>query len=495
MSRWTGPAVRPPRRPPRSRRPVLHVPVVLRLLLVALVLTATAAAGVGAPVTAARAATATSWPMAGGDAANSRANAAETLLSPATAGGLQRQWSAPLGATHAATPAVVDGTVYVPDAAGSMLALDAATGQTRWSRTIASYTGVAGDTSRASPAVVDGRVVFGTRRVGTGAKVVAARASDGAPLWVRVVDTHRAARITGAPVVAGGVVYVGVSSDEEVATTCCTWRGSVVALDAATGAVLWRTMTVPEGYTGGAVWSSTPVVNAAAGLLYVTTGNNYTVPAGVCSAPGQTGCSAGDPRNYVDAVLALRLVDGSPAWALRTMSADVWTKACRVPGAPPCGPDFDFGAGANLFTATIGGVARQLVGAGQKSGIYWAVDAVTGELVWQRRVGPGGDLGGIQWGTAADGRRIYVAVANSENAPYQLPSGRRSPAAPTPPWTPPPAPSCGRPRTRRARRPRVSSPPRTASSTPGARRWRTPACTPSTPPPGASSGPTPPVAR
>ena len=371
----------------------------------------------------ASAAVPSSWPMAGRDATNSRSNPDEQVLGAANVGSLTRRWSQTLGGTIAATPAVVAGTVYVPDAGGTLWALDAGTGATRWSRAVSTYTGITGDSTRATPAVVGGRVYFGNRVSGAkGAQVVAASAADGAPVWATVVDPTRLGKITGAPTVVGGVVYVGISSNDELSPNCCAWRGSVVALDAATGAVLWRTMTVPTGYTGGAVWSSAPAVDTAEGLVYITTGNNYSVPPGVCTQPAQTGCTAADPRNYADAILALRVADGSVAWSLKTLSADVSSSVCLDPAN--CGPDFDFGSGANIFTATIGGVARKLVGAGQKSGLYWAVDARTGARVWSTRVGPGGSIGGIQWGTATDGKRLYVAETNAERQLYALtPSG------------------------------------------------------------------------
>jgi polyvinyl alcohol dehydrogenase (cytochrome) len=152
--------------------------------------------------------------------------------------------------------------------------------------------------------------------------------------------------------------------------------------------------------------------------LYADTGNNYSVPAGVCTTPQQTGCSSPAADDYVDSMLALRLSDGKVAWADSTLNGDLWTLL------QPTGPDFDFGTGANLFTTTspVTGRPEQLVGFGQKSGVYWAVDPATGEVAWQTRVGPGaqGTVGGITYGGAADGRRIYVAETNTAGVPYTL---------------------------------------------------------------------------
>jgi len=170
------------------------------------------------------------------------------------------------------------------------------------------------------------------------------------------------------------------------------------------------------------VWGGSPAIDHTTGLIYIGTGNNYTVPEGICTSPTQTSCTAPPADDYVDSLLALNLSTGAIVWALRTLSTDAWRSICTAQSA--CGPDSDFGSAPNLFTATINGVPRKLVGDGQKSGVYWAVDAATGELVWHTQVGPGGVGGGIEWGSATDGDRIYVAIANTGKASYTLqPSG------------------------------------------------------------------------
>jgi polyvinyl alcohol dehydrogenase (cytochrome) len=168
------------------------------------------------------------------------------------------------------------------------------------------------------------------------------------------------------------------------------------------------------------VWGSSPVIDERRGLLYVGTGNNYTAPEGVCTEPGQTDCQSSPADNHIDSILALRLTDGAVEWATRTIDADVFSGACV--GTPECGPDFDFGSGPNLFTTSdpATGKRRQLVGIGQKSGIYWALDPDNGHVVWSTTVGPGSFIGGMEWGSATDGERIYVAEANGARQPYTL---------------------------------------------------------------------------
>ena len=266
------------------------------------------------------------------------------------------------------------------------------------------------------------------------------------------VDSFPGAVITGSPVVFNGVVYVGVSSTEETLATnpaypCCSFKGSVVALAATSGQILWKTYDMPSspsnpgGYTGGAVWGSTPVVDAWRDSLYVGTGNNYTVPSDVttCITNAQQNnqsdsvCDGVDnyAQDYFDSVLALDLQTGAVKWANRVEGYDAYTFACSAlpPGVTWCpspnGPDYDFGAGPNFFTATIGFASRGVIGIGQKSGTYWALNPNNGNVLWNTLVGPGSFMGGIQWGTATDGHRIYVPLADAAKQTYTLqPSGQ-----------------------------------------------------------------------
>jgi polyvinyl alcohol dehydrogenase (cytochrome) len=145
--------------------------------------------------------------------------------------------------------------------------------------------------------------------------------------------------------------------------------------------------------------------------VYVATGQNHTVPAGVCKTPVETGCAEPAADNHIDAVLALDRRTGAVVWARKTLTADAYN------ASDPTGPNYDFGSGPNLYT-TAGG--RQLLGIGQKSGLYWALDPSTGRVVWKTQVGPGSTAGGIMWGSAADGRRVYTAVVNGDRVPYQI---------------------------------------------------------------------------
>jgi polyvinyl alcohol dehydrogenase (cytochrome) len=377
-----------------------------------------------------------SWPVAGQNISDTHDQVAEKAISVSNVRKLTTAWSFTTAGDVSATPTVADGDVYFPDWGGKVWALTTS-GSVVWSKSVPGYTGLTGDFSRVSPAVDGSELIIGDHlpsgTTGPGASMLAVNRATGSLLWSTRVDTNPASEITGSPVVYNGVVYAGVSSREEgLASTpgyqCCTFRGAVVALDAATGKLLWKTYMVPSNngggdsnkpgyYTGGAVWGSSPVVDPATGMLYVTSGNNYSVPKGVCSKPGQTGCTKPPASDHFDSILGLSLSTGAIDWGYRTEEGDT-SGACTT----MCGPDYDFGSMPNLITTASPAThaTEQLVGAGQKSGYYWTVNAATGTFVWKTKVGPGGAGGGIEWGSATDGSRIYCAEVDSAKKPYKL---------------------------------------------------------------------------
>jgi polyvinyl alcohol dehydrogenase (cytochrome) len=263
---------------------------------------------------------------------------------------------------------------------------------------------------------VDGKprtqVMFGDVQ----ANAYALDAQSGALLWKLKVETHPVARITGAPSYSNGRLYVPVSSIEEVPGArpnypCCTFRGSVVAIDAQTGKQVWKTYMIAEEPkivgknsagtpmwkpAGAAIWTS-PTIDTAKNMIYVATGNAYTEPAAATS----------------DAVIALNMTTGAIEWVQQATPKDVFVIGCK-PGVENCpddvGPDFDFGNSPIL--RTLGGGRRVLV-LGQKSGVVYGIAPDDrGKILWQFRAGKGGALGGIEWGSAADEQNIYVPVSD-----------------------------------------------------------------------------------
>lgn len=227
------------------------------------------------------------WLMWGHDLHNTRWQPQETIVGRDSASELGVSWVFEAGGDVSATPAVDDDAVYVPDWAGNLFKLDRHTGAMIWRRSISEYNGVPGSMARTTPFVHGDALIFGDQagRLQRPASVMAVSKHTGDLLWITQADDHPMSLITQSVVVFANRVYVGVSSHEETLSpdipgyVCCTFRGSMMALDATTGEILWRIHMTPEGYSGAAIWGSTPVIDVKRGSVYIATGNNYTVPA------------------------------------------------------------------------------------------------------------------------------------------------------------------------------------------------------------------------
>jgi polyvinyl alcohol dehydrogenase (cytochrome) len=311
--------------------------------------------------------------------------------------------------TSFSQPAVLDGQVFAGSSAGIVYALRADTGCIQWTfqgsgpvRTAIVLAPLGASDSKAGHAIL-----FGDQA----ASFYAVEAETGKLLWKKKVDEHPAARVTGSPAIYEGVIYVPVSSWEENFATqadyhCCTFRGSVVALRIRDGSQIWKTYTVSEvpaqhgkgwGPSGVSVWSA-PTVDAKRGVLYVTTGNNYSEPS----------------TNLSDSVLAMELATGRVVWSRQVTPRDIFSgcTACMAALGDAKGSDFDFGSSAMLVSV---GSGRDVLVAGQKSGVVWALDPDRqGEVVWQTRVAKGSSHGGVQWGMASDGQNVYAPIADGE---------------------------------------------------------------------------------
>ena len=410
------------------------------------------------------------WSFGGSDVFNTRNAAGEKNITPVNVNHLVKKWEFATAGDVSATPTVETNghttTVYAVDWGGYLYSLDGNTGVPNWSHKVSDYTGnTVKSVSRTSPAIVGDALLLGdqgdtgstgfTQGGGTTASVMAVSKNSGKLIWRTVVSDHPFSEVTSAPVAVNGVVYVGVASLEEnagfIPGYIYSWRGKVVALDVKTGAILWATKTISDdayqhGYTGASVWGGTPVVDTDRGLLYVTTGNNYTT-----STDGPTSPSSPVPApadDHFDSVLALSLQTGQLQWAFRAWNGDKWDVASWVFSGKPAwsfstasslGPDWDFGSGPNLFAPTglrhflaakgdTNNGCDQLLGAGAKSGIYYALNPDNGHVVWRTEdpqtqlstLGPGGTGGGIEWGSATDGNRIYIGIANTDNYAYTL---------------------------------------------------------------------------
>ncbi len=414
-----------------------------------------------ASLATAGAASAAIWPSAGQDLTNAHNQPLEFQIGPGNVANLKVKWSISTSGDVVSQPALDDQYAYFPDSAGFIYKVSRATGAVIWKFPVSNYTGITGDYARSTPAIWGDTLVFGNQAgkfvaafgqpAPQPAQVFAVSRITGAKLWSTQVDSDQLSAITAAPVVAQGLVLAGVASQEELyAGFVPNWqfafRGSVVALDVNTGAIRWKTYTVPPGYFGGAVWGSTITFDVLRQEAYAGTGNNYAVPQSVldCLKAGGAPTSCLDPNDHFDSVIGLRLSDGHITWSQRGVPYDAFNTGCGlyVPyvftlppnnNCPnPTGPDWDFAQGPMLLGGPLFSFLNSHIGGGEKSGVFWSFDRNTGKVDWMTQVAPGGLTGGLQWGSATDGTRIYVAVSNSgievgDNPPvpqpWTLPNG------------------------------------------------------------------------
>ena len=354
------------------------------------------------------------WSGWGVDARNSRFQPASSAgLDRDTVKNLKLKWAFgfPGAAATFGQPTSYAGRLFVGSEDGNVYAIDAATGCPWWrfraSATVKTAISIGNHGQTA---------FFGD----TNGYVYALNVSDGTQVWRVHPEAHPAARITGSPLLVEDRLYVPISSGEEGAAAdphypCCTFRGSVIALDTGSGKTVWQTYTIDEtpkptrlgpqgvqysGPSGGAVWSP-PTADLKRHVIYVATGNNYSGPP-----------SAGS-----DAVIAIDMNSGKKLWQRQFTPRDLWNSGCVAEQKDNCpeqrGDDFDFGSPPMLKTLAGGGDILLLA---QKSGIVYALDpANRGHLRWKSRIGHGGPLGGIQWGGAADNRYAYFPLSDYDD--------------------------------------------------------------------------------
>ena len=310
-------------------------------------------------------------------------------------------------------PSVALGSIFVGSEAGIVYAFDLETGCVRWAFEAKAEvrTGVLYSGSADIPLVFFGDIV---------ANLYAVNARTGELVWSRSADDHPSATLTGTPAINGGTLYVPVSSLEVIAAVdsdyeCCTFRGKLMAVDARTGDVLWEHFSVPQvpteqgktaagtrilGPSGAPIWTS-PTIDLAVNRLYVGSGQNYSSPADGNS----------------DALLAVDLKNGERAWQLQFTAGDAWNVACMMAGNPGCpeedGPDLDQSSSPILVTRADG---ERILVAGHKDGSVTGHDPdKDGETLWRAKIGRGSIQGGVHFGMAAEGERVYVPINDMNN--------------------------------------------------------------------------------
>jgi len=356
------------------------------------------------------------WLSWGADLNNSRSQTnTNTNINEKNIGQLKLKWAFgfPGAASASAQPLVHEGRVYVSSWEGDVFSLDAKTGCIQWHMEAEAGVRAAMFISKNN---TGDATVFAADLA---ANVYALNAKSGQLLWKTKIDDHPLARVSGAPKRVGDLLYIPVSSREESMAgdpkyPCCTFRGSVVALNAQSGQLVWKTYLIAEaakpkgpsangtpnyGPAGVAAWNS-PSIDVKRGLLYIGTGNSYTSPN----------------ANLSDSVVALKLDNGALAWSRQLTPNDMWNGSCPETSkdhsncARIDAPDFDFAAPPILIHTA----KSDLLIASQKSGVIYALDPDhAGQTVWETRVGPGGTSGGIMFGSAADGQAIYAGLSDA----------------------------------------------------------------------------------
>lgn len=304
---------------------------------------------------------------------------------------LDLAWRLPMDGNVTSTPLVDGGKLYSADWKGNVFALDAATGRTLWKRAVGHPNDAWPWHGFSGTGALDADCVYHASTEGV-AYAINRRTGD--VVWQRQVARNPNSGNCGRLLARGGMLFVGLSSVEEGLALQPGFEptaiGEVVALDLRDGHEVWRRALTEPPHNGVGVWSGFDLDDAT-GTLYFTTGNNYT----------------GEGTPLSDSVVAVDARTGALLWSRQATQGDVWNMA------QPLGPDFDFGARPQLFQATIEGRARDLVGAGQKSGAFFAWDRRTGDLVWRTQVTQGDIAGGIMASASVASGRIYLYSNNT----------------------------------------------------------------------------------
>lgn len=346
------------------------------------------------------------------DARNSRFQP-DPGLSTANVSRLKVKWSMTYTGGRYGQPIIVGGRLFLTSSSGRVYSLDAKTGCMHWRFNADAGVRTTPIIGRLKGAAPSGYLMyFGDFQ----RNVYALDAASGKLQWKMNIEKHPRSVLTGAPVLYQGLLYVPLSSWEETAGGvgsygCCTARGGLAALDAKDGRLVWKTYAIEQepqptvknaagtqmyGPAGAAVWSA-PTIDAKRRLVYIGTGDTYTDVK----------------ENASDAIIAFDLASGKVKWRNQVTENDSFLMGCNR-GGTNCptvlGPDHDFGASPILFTLPNG---KDIILAGQKSGVAFGMDPDNdGKTIWRNKVGNGGALGGIEWGMAADLKRLYVAVAD-----------------------------------------------------------------------------------
>jgi len=291
--------------------------------------------------------------------------------------GLTSLWAISLPGPIASSPTVVGSTLYQGDWSGTFSAINALTGQVLTQTSLGQTTAPQCEPSvigiTCAPHVLRGRVYV----AGGDDAFYALDAKTLATVWrTRLGDNDAGYYGWSSPAVVGDRVLEGISSECDNPFI----PGRLVALDAATGEIRQQASFVPSGVNGGGIWTS-PAVDLVSGKIFVTTAS------------------------------ALQLADGL-AFCVVRLSLDDLAIEDSWKVDPRGTPDADWGSSPTLFIDSAG---RELVGAGQKDGGYYAFDRrhLAQGPVWIAPISRGGECPQCGDGTLStagyDGQHLYLA--------------------------------------------------------------------------------------
>jgi|KBSSwiStaDraftv2_1062776.scaffolds.fasta_scaffold68196_3 polyvinyl alcohol dehydrogenase (cytochrome) len=381
-----------------------------------------------------------SWNGWSADSTNARFQSAKAAgLSTAQVQNLRLKWAfgLPNAASMYSQPTIAGGRVFFGADTGYVYSLDAKSGCVAWG-----FQAAAGVRNAVSVGPVKGHgpsafaAYFGDLR----GNVYALDAATGKALWIVSADPHPLAAVTGSPILFKGRLYVPLASREEAAGggpdyPCCTFRGSIVALDADTGKQVWKTHIISDepkptkknsrgvqlyAPSGAGIWD-TPTIDEARGVMYIGTGDAYSRPVSSMNT---------------DAIMALDLATGKPRWAVQHTPDDAWLVGCETnTPSENCpsniGPDYDFGMSPMMRAL---GDGRTIVVTGQKSGEVFAEDVRDGKVIWKATLVDRLARGEITFGGAADDQNAYFGTRSGAIWALDLKSGEKkwsTPIAPT----------------------------------------------------------------
>ena len=308
------------------------------------------------------------------------------------------------------------GSIFVGSQSGDVYALDLDTGCIKWNFTASAEVRTAiimdewknGTIPSQRPYLYFGDII---------GNAYAIDAQNGELIWKIKANNHPNSTITAAPAIFEDKLFIPISGLEVVAAfddqyECCTFRGGILVVESRSGKQIWKQYSIPVpakyhgktsvgtkmyGPSGAPIWTS-PNIDKKRRYVYIGTGENYSSPADDSS----------------DAIIAYNIDTGEEVWRRQTLSGDAWNLACMAKDNPNCpeenGPDLDYSASS--ISIDLG--SRDILVAGQKSGVVYGLDPDNGEILWSNALSGGGTQGGVHFGMASEGKTVYVPLHDME---------------------------------------------------------------------------------